>query len=220
MLGDSPSDFPHFDFQVSLLSLPGVFNTDLDTIPATVPYVSAEPQLIQAWRAKLDGVTRFRVGIAWQGSPSYVQDRFRSIPLVHFARLAELPAVQLVSLQKGHGVEQLDELRDRLGVIEFGSEFDAGSGAFTDSAAVLQNLDLLVTSDTALAHLAGALGVRVWVALSFIPDWRWLMDRDDSPWYPTMRLFRQRRRGDWDEVFERLRSALAELIKQAPVRRS
>ena len=131
---------------------------------------------------------------------------------MHFARLADHPDVRLISLQKGHGVEQLEQVKERFEVEELGNNFDETSGAFLDSVAVMQNLDLFITSDTAIAHLAGGLGIRVWVALPMIPDWRWQLDREDSPWYPTMRLFRQRRQGDWDDVFSRMSSALGKVI--------
>jgi hypothetical protein len=127
-------------------------------------------------------------------------DRHRSFRLDQFEPLARLDGVRLVSLQNGFGTEQLVEVADRFAVIDLGGRFED----FMDSAAVLSNLDLVIAPDTSVAHLAGALGVPVWVALPFAPDWRWLLDREDSPWYPTMRLFRQRDWGDWNEVFKRM----------------
>jgi len=124
--------------------------------------------------------------------------------------------VTLVSLQKGPGTEQLRDVADRIAVTDLGSRLDEAAGPFMDTAAVMRNLDLVITTDTAAAHLAGALGVPVWVALPFAPDWRWLADRADSPWYPTMRLFRQERPGDWQGVFARLAEALRERVAQAP----
>jgi hypothetical protein len=123
-----------------------------------------------------------------------------------FTPLADIPTVRLISLQKGGGAEQLAQ--SPLPVLDLGHELDETSGAFMDTAAVMMNVDLVITSDTALAHLAGALAVPVWVALPFAPDWRWMLDRDDSPWYPTMRLFRQQKPGDWDEVFQRIAGEL------------
>src|SRR5207248_11489066 len=128
--------------------------------------------------------------------------------LARFAPLAGVEGVRLVSLQKGPGVEQLHVLAGRFPVMELVEELDTEGGAFLDTAAVMKNLDLVVTSDTAAAHLAGALGVPVWVALPFAPDWRWLLAREDSPWYPTMRLFRQAEAGNWAEVFDRIAGAL------------
>jgi hypothetical protein len=119
-----------------------------------------------------------------------------------------LPHVQAISLQKGAGTEQLAKFPAADRVLTFGEELDAGGTAFADTAAIMQHLDLVITSDTAIAHLAGALGVRTWVALPYVPDWRWLLGRDDSPWYPTLRLFRQSRLGDWSSVFERMAGGL------------
>jgi hypothetical protein len=199
---------PAFDLQAPLLSLPGIFHTSLADIPAAIPYLSADPGLVEYWRRELDGTDGFKVGIAWQGSPTNQYDRDRSIPLCFFEPLARCCGVRLLSLQKHWGVEQLQEVAGRFPVIDLGSRLDEASGPFMDTAAVMKNLDLVVTSDTAIAHLAGALGVRVWVALALIPDWRWLLGRGDSPWYPTMRLFRQQRRGDWQGVFNEVQRDL------------
>jgi hypothetical protein len=138
------------------------------------------------------------------------------MPLAQFAPLAQVPGVTLVSLQKGPGTEQLRQADERLPVTELGSHLDEEAGPFMDTAAVMGNLDLVITTDTAAAHLAGSLGVPVWVALPFAPDWRWLADRADSPWYPTMRLFRQERPGDWAGVFARIAQALRERLAEAP----
>jgi len=201
-------ELPPFDVHAPLMSLPGIFETSVENIPAEVPYLFANPALIQRWRHVLDDLDGFKIGIGWQGRPSHSKDRYRSIPLVHFAPLARVPGVCLVSLQKGPGVGQLAGLTDQSPVTDLGSQLDEAAGPFMDTAAVMMNLDLVVTSDTATAHLAGALGVPVWVTLPFVPDWRWLLDRNDSPWYPTMRLFRQSRIGDWKSVFERVEAAL------------
>ena len=148
------------------------------------------------------------VGIAWQGNPKHIRDRYRSFPLTCFEPLARVLGVRLFSLQTGFGTEQLAEVGDRFRVVDLGSRLHD----FMDTAAVMMNLDLVVTVDSAPAHLAGALGVPVWVALPFVPDWRWLLKREDSPWYPTMRLFRQAAPGDWSGVFERMAQALEELV--------
>jgi hypothetical protein len=199
---------PAFDVHVPLLCLPGLFGTTLERVPVDVPYLEAEPPLVEAWRHRLGSYPGFKVGIAWQGNPRFRQDRFRSIPLAQFAPLARVPGVHLLSLQKGVGREQLPALHGRFPVTDLGSELDETTGAFLDTAAVMKNLDLVVTSDTSIAHLAGALGVPVWVALQDVPDRRWLLDREDSPWYPTMRLFRQTRSGRWEDVFDRIAEAL------------
>ncbi|HVL15946.1 MAG TPA: DUF6165 family protein [Gemmata sp.] len=197
---------PDADFQVPLLSLPRVFGTTPDTIPAAVPYLSAETERVARWREELNG-PEFKVGLAWQGSPSFPGDRLRSIPLTQFAPLGRVDGVRFYSLQKGPGREQLRDLPTHFRVTDLSERLDS-DGAFLDTAAVMRCLDLVVTSDTAVAHLAGALGVRVWVAVSIGPDWRWMIDREDCPWYPTMRLFRQRRLHEWGEVFERMATEL------------
>jgi tetratricopeptide (TPR) repeat protein len=207
-------DLPAFDVQAPLESLPGIFHTSPRDIPATIPYLFAGPGLIQRWRQELGGIAGLKVGIAWQGNPKYPNDRDRSIPLGCFEPLARCSGVRLLSLQKGAGVEQLQHLAERFPVTELGSRLED----FTDTAALMMSLDLVVTSDTAIAHLAGALGVPVWVALSFVPDWRWLLDRDDSPWYPTMQLFRQDKRGDWQGVFQRIEAALGQRMASRAVR--
>jgi tetratricopeptide (TPR) repeat protein len=202
-------DLPPFDFHAPLLSLPRIFQTRLETVPAEVPYLFAAPSLVESWRKRLSNLGGFKIGIGWQGSPTYVGDRWRSIPLRCFAPLAELAGVSLISLQKKAGRDQLAEVGDRLQVVDLADEMDEAAGPFMDTAAVMTQLDLVMTSDTAIAHLAGALGVAVWVALPLTPDWRWLLDRDDSPWYPTMRLFRQKKPGDWAGVFHEIKTALS-----------
>ena len=200
---------PPFDVHAPLVSLPRIFGTTLDNVPATAPYLDADPRLVERWREEVRALAGFKIGIAWQGSRNYRRDRARSVPLAAFVALAAVPGVRLISLQKGDGSEQLGDVAGRCAVLDLASRLDESSGAFMDTAAVMKNLDLVITSDTSIPHLAGALGVPVWVALPHICDWRWLLDRDDSPWYPTMRLFRQAVRGDWQEVFERIAAALA-----------
>jgi tetratricopeptide (TPR) repeat protein len=203
------------DCCVPLLSVPYRLETRLECVPAEVPYVFADPDLIASWRRKLGEIKGFRVGIAWQGNPKCPGDRTRSIPLARYASLAKVPGVRLVNLQKGPGAEQLKEFGEAWSIVDLGDEVDqAAGGSFMDTAAIMKNLDLVITSDTATAHLAGALGVDVWVALQKIPDWRWLLDREDCPWYPTMRLFRQTTFGDWAEVFERMAGQLARLVAE------
>jgi tetratricopeptide (TPR) repeat protein/post-segregation antitoxin (ccd killing protein) len=205
-------DMPDCDTHVPLLNLPSRFRTTLATIPSQVPYVFADEKLIEEWRRKLAGLTGFKIGIAWQGNKLHPFDRFRSMALETFAPLA-LPGVQLINLQKGPGTEQIAALAGRFAVTDLGP-LDESAGAFMDTAAVMKNLNLIITSDTATAHLAGALSVPVWVALPAVPDWRWLLDRADSPWYPTMRLFRQTALGRWDDVFTKMAQELARLINE------
>jgi tetratricopeptide (TPR) repeat protein len=195
---------PPFDVQAPLLSLPGILGTTLETIPARVPYLFADPQRVAHWRAELGPGRAFAIGIAWQGNPQHLLDHDRSLPLTCLAPLAQLPGVRLVSVQHGPGTEQLAEVSNRFPVLDLGSRFED----FGDTAAALVNLDLVITVDTAVAHCAGGLGVPVWVVLPFVPDWRWLLEREDSPWYPSMRLFRQPERGNWPAVVARLAEAV------------
>jgi tetratricopeptide (TPR) repeat protein len=225
-LSCQPSELPAFAAQAPLLSLPGI----MQTRPATVPYLHADAGLVEHWRLEMSEVRcpvsdvkrlssdvghrtsatgrAFKVGIAWQGNPGFIGDRRRSIALRHFARLAQIDNVQLISLQKGPGADQLADNQqlttDNFNILDLGSRLDDKSGAFMDTAGLMVSLDLVVSSDTAVPHLAGALGVPVWVALPRVPDWRWLLEREDSHWYPTMRLFRQKQIGEWDDVFERI----------------
>jgi tetratricopeptide (TPR) repeat protein len=208
---------PDFAFQCPLLSLPAVFHTTLETVPAAVPYLSAEPARIETWRQELAPVNGIKIGIAWQGSPKYGGDAHRSIRLQEFEPVATAPNVRLVSLQKGWGAEQLQAVA-RWEVVNFGERLDADA-PFLDTAAVMQHLDLVVTSDTAVAHLAGALGVPLWMAVPQAADWRWLRQGERCAWYPTMRIFRQRRWGDWAEVFARVAQELraASFGQQRPI---
>ena len=196
------ASLPDFDVHSPLFSMPYVFRTSLTTIPAGHPYLFADPGLEEQWRRELAPVGDFKVGICWQGNPKHAWDRLRSIPLGQFAPLARLDGVRLFSLQKGPGSEQIKEAA--FPITDLACRLDEASGPFMDTAAVMKNLDLIITADTSIAHLAGALGVPVWIALPFLPDWRWLLAREDSPWYPTVRLFRQTNRGNWQEVFERI----------------
>lgn len=210
------SDTAGLAFAAPLLSVPGIFRTDLRSIPAAVPYLHAEPQRVEKWRKQLPK-SGLRVGIAWQGNPEFPEDAMRSIPLQHFAALNGVADVHWISLQAGHGVEQIAAVSSRLKVHELGPELDV-DGAFVDTAAVMMNLDLIITADTAIVHVAGALARPVWLALNTGPEWRWLRDRDDSPWYPSARLFRQERFGGWDGVFARMRDALSQFTTRPPGR--
>jgi len=196
---------PPFDLVCPLMSLPHRFGIPVEA--ATVPYLAAEADRIAHWRDRI-GSGGFKVGIAWQGNPNRHEDKGRSVTLTQFAPLAKVPGVRLISLQRGFGAEQCLSLP---AVEGFDASFDGGTDAFLDTAAVMASLDLVISTDTAVAHLAGALGHKVWLPLRFVPDWRWMLGRSDSPWYPTMRLFRQIRRDDWAPVFAAMAQALAEL---------
>lgn len=206
--------FPHYDYHVPLLSLPGIFGTTLENIPAEIPYIAPDKELAATWRAEFAQEPALKIGIAWKGSSTNPRDRYRSIPLSFFAQLVDVPGVRLYSLQWGVGREQLAELAaqhpEAPPVVDLGDRL----GDFYNTTAVVSNLDLVITCDSAPAHLAGALGMPVWVALTFAPDWRWMLDRSDTPWYPTMRLFRQKKFNDWTAPFVELRAALVELSQR------
>lgn len=197
----------NFDVYIPMLSLPGVLGLGAADIPHPVPYVAADPARVETWRPRVAALPGRKVGICWQGSPTFVNDPFRSIPLSHFAPLAAVPGITLVSLQKGPGEEQIAANRAAVPLTVF-PDLDA-SEPFMDTAAVMQHLDLVISADTAIAHLAGALGRPVWVALGTDSDWRWGADRPDTPWYPTARLFRQKTFGDWPGVIADMAAALA-----------
>jgi tetratricopeptide (TPR) repeat protein len=209
---------PPFDFHTPLLSVPLALRTDMDGIPRSVPYLKVDSSSLRVWKEKLAVLPGFRVGLNWHGNPEAEKHsvlQARSFPLSAAAALADLPGVSLVSLQKGAGAEQLAQVEFGGAVAQLTDPQRLGPDEIADeTAAIMGSLDLVVTADTALAHLAGALGVRVWVVLQSVPDWRWFIDREDSPWYPTMRLFRQRSRGDWREVLDRVAAELAALALQ------
>ncbi|AWU98041.1 tetratricopeptide repeat protein [Azospirillum ramasamyi] len=197
---------PDFDVQIPVLSLPALFGTRLETVPSRVPYLSAEPELAARWGERLKEVGGLKVGIVWAGSPTHGNDRNRSIGLAPFARLAGIPGVSLVSIQKGPTEAQAATPPGGFPLLNLSPDIRD----FADTAAIMAGLDLVVCVDTSVAHLAGALGIPVWVLVPFAPDWRWMLDREDSPWYPTMRLFRQDRPGSWDGAMDRLERALRE----------
>jgi hypothetical protein len=207
---------PPFDLHTPLLSLPLAFGTDIDSIPDGVPYLKVDPAAVRSWEERLASLPGFRIGLNWHGNPEaekLAALQARSFPLGAAAGLARLPGVSLLSLQKGPGAEQLGQVEFDGAIIRLTDPLRMGSDEIADeTAAIMMGLDLVITADTALAHLAGALGVPVWVVLQAVPDWRWLTERADSPWYPTMRLFRQRTPGDWLEVFDRVATELRILL--------
>ena len=193
---------PGFDCHCPLLNLPRAFSTDLNSIPADIPYLQPDPAAVARWNARIDSqAPAFKVGLVWAGSAKNKHDRKRSITLDQLSKLAVAPGVHFFSLQKGREVQSpppgmpftdlTNELND-----------------FEDTAALIANLDLVIAVDTAVAHLAGAMGKPVWMMIPFVPDWRWLLNRTDSPWYPTMRLFRQKSVGDWPGVIQAVADAL------------
>jgi hypothetical protein len=206
---------PNFDMHARLMTLPCIFGSTPEDVPNRVPYLSVDEKRVAEFAeqfAKPVSPSRaLHVGLVWQGNTAHKGDRFRSIPLSMFDPVAKVAGVKLVSLQKGYGSEQVEQNRDRFELIEWSDPTDVTAEALVDTAAVMKNLDLVIAVDTSLAHLAGALGVKVWVAMPLASDWRWLTGREDTPWYPTMRLFRQKKLGEWGEVIERMAGALEEL---------
>jgi len=196
---------PPFDLHLPLGSLMRVFRTEVSTIPGNVPYLRADPGLRAAWRDRL-GDAGFKIGLTWQGNPAQGSEPHRSIALSLLQPLFESPDCRFFAIQKEFGREQMAGL-------PAGALDDLGPelGDYAETAAAIAELDLVITTCTSVAHLAGALGRPVWVLLRRVPDWRWLLDREDSPWYPSARLFRQRRPGDWREVVERVAQALRQL---------
>jgi hypothetical protein len=188
---------PEFDVHCPLLSLPLVFDTTLETIPAEVPYIKADSILVQRWKNKLKhDNSKLKIGLSWAGRPTHKRDRQRSISFDTFSPLLQINEVTFYSLQKGEAAGQAKNPTKGMKLIDYTDEMRD----FSDTAAFIENLDLIISVDTAVAHLAGALGKPVWTLLPFAPDWRWMLHREDSPWYPTMRLFRQPSPGDWGSV--------------------
>lgn len=206
---------PHFDFQVPMLNLPLVFKTTLLNIPSQTPYLYADKKLITMWREALNN-TKFnglKIGICWRGDVAHGDHKF--MPFRYFELFAQIPGIQVYSLQKNDPASSLkpaDQAKETH-IIQFNDDFDMSHGRFMDTAAVMKNLDLVITVDTSIAHLAGGLGVPTWLVLPFPAEWRWLTHGDRSSWYPTMRLFRQKKYGDWSEVFEEIVIALQEKMK-------
>ena len=196
---------PPFDLYAPMLSLPRIFGTTLESIPADVPYLRPAPALVETWRGKAAaGKAGLRVGLAWSANPKNVELRHRSMPLEALMPLSGTKGATFYSLQKGEAAKEALNPPPGMEVIDLTEAIRD----FADTAALIANLDLVVSVDTAVAHLAGAMGKPVWTLVSFPPAWQWMLDREDSPWYPTMRLFRQRSRGDWGPVVERVAGEL------------
>jgi hypothetical protein len=200
----TPGWIPSFDLQASVLSLPSIFRTSLDSIPSEIPYVSAPPRVPN--RASLDQAlprvrpdSRLRIGCAWSGNPKHNRDSERSIKPEIFAGLSQIQGVTWFAFQHGMGSEVPFP-----GVVPLSPHLDS----FSDTAYALSKMDLVVCCDTSLAHLAGAMGIPVWLLVTCAPDSRWMLDRSDSPWYPSLRLFRQPRPGDWESVLQDVIRAL------------
>jgi tetratricopeptide (TPR) repeat protein len=195
---------PEFDLQCPLLRLPFVFNTTKETIPVQIPYLFIAPESVQRWKELIQhDDSKLKIGIAWSGNPKHINDRNRSFSLDTFVPLSKVEDIAFYSLQKANN------LSSSMNLIDYTDEFHD----FSDTGALIENLDLIVSVDTAVVHLAGSLGKPVWVLLPYVPDWRWMLNRDDSPWYPTMRLFRQPSPGDWKSVIATLSEELQKKLR-------
>lgn len=202
---------PGFDLHCPLLSLPLIFDTTLESIPADVPYIHADPVIAEKWRDKVvPGGAKLKVGLVWAGRPTYHKVRHRSYALSLFSPLVDLKGITWYSLQKGEASEQAKNPPQGLELIDYTDEIND----FADTAALIENLDLIISVDTSVVHLAGAMGKPVWTLIPFVPDWRWLLNRGDSPWYPTMRLFRQPKLGDKQAVISRIVEELRKVLSQ------
>ncbi|MDR0577045.1 MAG: FkbM family methyltransferase [Candidatus Accumulibacter sp.] len=199
---------PPFDVQVALLSLPGKMGTTLENIPAGVPYIVPPPELAEKWAARLAPLPGRKVGLVWSGGDLYKKQKFRSLRLKLLEPLLGVGGINWVSLQKGKAAGQIAEEGWTDKILDLMDEAED----FADTAAIVANLDLVISVDTSVLHLAGAMGKPAWLLNRFDTDWRWLLEREDSPWYPTMRIFRQTAFGDWDSVVPRMAGALAEWV--------
>ena len=192
--------------------------TTVKTIPANVPYIYADPSLIELWQPVFDAIpeSTYRIGICWHGNSQYKDLSLRravkqkSCPLALFAQLADIPHIQLFSLQKVSGLSEIATLENPSSITLFADTLDTIHGRFMDTAAIITHLDLVITVDTSIAHLAAALGVETWNLLPEPADWRWMINRSDTPWYPTMQLFRQSKRGDWQSLIDEIKKRLSE----------
>jgi hypothetical protein len=199
---------PVFDYHCPLLSLPLAFGTRLETVPSATPYLRASSQAVMNWNARLGPRSHPRIGLAWSGRSTHKNDHNRSIGLSSLLPLLGFDATY-VSLQQDVRAAEATVLQERSDLLHFGDQLKN----FADTAALMSNLDLIISVDTSVAHLAGALAKPIWVLLPFIPDWRWLLDRDDSPWYPTARLFRQDDTREWGNVIARVHAALHDYVR-------
>ena len=198
-----------YDYYVPIMSLPMLFATNIPTIPSNVPYIFADPEKVEQWKNRTSK-GGYKIGIVWAGKPGHGNDKNRSCELEHFLPLARIPGIVMYGLQKGGAARQVEALGGMKRIINFDCELKD----FSETAAAIENLDLVISVDTALVHLAGAMGKPVWTLLPYAPDWRWLLERKDSPWYPTMRLFRQPGRGDWGAVFDKVKDELEKLTRE------
>lgn len=205
-----------YDYQVPLLSLPKIFGTTVETIPWDGPYLHPTPTRLARWRERIGSPAAIKVGVVWAGNPNHKNDHNRSCRLEDFAPLARIPGIRWYALQKGVTVAQAWTAPEGMEIDVLVTDIKD----FSDTMAAIANLDLVISVDTSVVHLAGAMGAPVWTLLAFNADWRWMIDRDDSPWYPTMRLFRQQSFGDWPSAFAQIERALVDLVASNSTRLS
>ncbi len=200
---------PKFDMHCPLPSLPLLFNTNMESIPANIPYFTANTILVQRWRGKIhNDKSKLKIGLTWLGNPNHVNDETRSCSPKIFLPFDNLANITFYSLQKRMSTEGIENLPKGIKLVDYTKEIND----FSDTAAIIENLDLVISVDTSVAHLAGALGKPAWILLPFVPDWRWLLNREDSPWYPTIRLFRQPSLGDWGSIITKIKDELLKLL--------
>ncbi|MBT3355618.1 MAG: hypothetical protein HN402_11940 [Candidatus Scalindua sp.] len=200
-----------FDTQLPILSLPGIFDTTADSIPSDTPYITSDQGLSQLFSLRFGTDYNFKIGIAWAGNSDNKKNHIRSCALADFNPLLDIQGISFYSIQKGPASVEADSTLREMKIINLSNQIKD----FADTAAVVSNLDLIISVDTAVVHLAGALGKPVWNLIHFAPDWRWLLNRDDSPWYPEMRLFRQTKSNDWTTVFKRVKEALLQIVNDS-----
>ncbi len=202
------SALPEFDYHCPLLSLPLAFKTNIDSIPSSTPYLFSDAKKVERWQVRLGLKSKPRIGLVWSGNPHFKGDHTRSIPLAEFVKLLPAGDFQFISLQKEIRDSDKEFLRSRPDVLFFGDELSD----FTDTAALCECVDLVVSTCTSVPHLSCALGRPTWILLSYRPDWRWLLGRNDSPWYPTAKLYWQEKIGDWDGLFGQVKNDLIQLF--------
>lgn len=216
---DKIDQLPLFDYYCYTMSLPLLFQTQVDTVPTPIPYIYPNETLVTLWNKNLSDDHNFKIGICWQGNNQYASESLqravaaKSVHVNSFKPISTVDGISLYSLQQLNGVDQLEAIEFDLK--QFGPEFDRDHGRFMDTAALIKNLDLVITVDTSIAHLAGALGVPVWVILPYPADWRWMLDRTDTPWYPTMKLFRSAPQQNWESVIQDVKKELELLLHKS-----
>ena len=198
-----------FDTHISAYYLLSILNINIDNIPFQAGYLNADKKKMEYYKQKYFNNDKFKVGLVWQGSPGFKNDKRRSVTLEKFYMLANIPNIQLYSLQKGTGTEQLLQLPENVEIMDLGATFND----FSDTAAAIDNLDLVITVDTAVAHLTGALGKPVWMMIPYSPDWRWFLNTNECLWYKSLKIFRQNEPDNWPEVFDRIYKSLDSLVK-------